>query len=142
MDVSRLWSPVTRWGEFRRRQLAALEESNRIAARATDAEPADVDHTATASAPGDGDAVVQPQTPTGSSEESRTSASSPFVVDPTQPTVTPYGVIGRPLNRHSPFYIGFFGATGAIIAICLWRLVGQITTTLTLLVVSPFFALA
>ena len=51
MDVSRLWSPVTRWGEFRRRQLVALEESNRIAARATDAEPADVDHTATA--PGD-----------------------------------------------------------------------------------------
>ena len=142
MDVSRLWSPVTRWGEFRRRQLAALEESNRIAARATDAEPADVDHTATASAPGDGDAVVQPQTPTGSSEESRTSASSPFVVDPTQPTVTPYGVIGRPLNRHSPFYIGFFGATGAIIAIGLWRLVGQITTTLTLLVVSLFIALA
>ena len=33
MDVSRLWSPVTRWGEFRRRQLAALEESNRIAAQ-------------------------------------------------------------------------------------------------------------
>jgi hypothetical protein len=32
VQVSRLWSPVTRWGDFRRRQLAALEESNRIAA--------------------------------------------------------------------------------------------------------------
>ena len=40
MNVSRLWSPVTRWGEFRRRQLAALEESNRIAAQVTDVEPA------------------------------------------------------------------------------------------------------
>ena len=36
MKVSRLWSPVTRWGDFRRRQLAALEESNRIAAQGQD----------------------------------------------------------------------------------------------------------
>ncbi len=33
MDVSKVWSPVTRWADFRRRQLEALEESNRIAAQ-------------------------------------------------------------------------------------------------------------
>ena len=42
MKVSRLWSPVTRWGDFRRRQLAALEESNRIAAQGQDGAAADV----------------------------------------------------------------------------------------------------
>ena len=42
---------------------------------------------------------------------------------------------GRPLNRHSPFYIGFFGAIGALLAIGLWHTVGRLTTTLTLLVV-------
>ncbi|HXU81861.1 MAG TPA: hypothetical protein VN914_10725, partial [Polyangia bacterium] len=41
MKVSRLWSPVTRWGDFRRRQLAALEESNRIAAQGQDDRTAD-----------------------------------------------------------------------------------------------------
>ena len=41
VKVSRLWSPVTRWGDFRRRQLAALEESNRIAARGQDDAAAD-----------------------------------------------------------------------------------------------------
>ena len=55
---------------------------------------------------------------------------------------TPYGAVGRPLNRHSPFYIGFFGAIGALLAIGLWGLVGRLTTTLTLLIVSIFLALA
>ena len=53
-----------------------------------------------------------------------------------------YGVVGRPLNRHSPFYVGFFGATGALLAIGLWGLVGRLSTTLTLLIVSIFLALA
>ena len=59
-----------------------------------------------------------------------------------RPAGTTYGVVGRPLNRHSPFYIGFFGATGALLAIGLWSLVGRLTTTLTLLIVSLFLALA
>jgi predicted PurR-regulated permease PerM len=130
VNVSRLWSPVTRWGEFRRRQLAALEESNRIAAQVTDTEPAgrDADSAtgATASAPTGGDPDHPPPDAVASSRE--------------QAAV--YGVVGRPLNRHSPFYIGFFGATGALLAVGLWQLVGRLTTTLTLLVVSLFLALA
>ncbi|GAA4400486.1 hypothetical protein GCM10023168_09280 [Fodinibacter luteus] len=124
MDVSRLWSPVTRWGEFRRRQLAALEESNRIAAAVHDGD-GDADEPGTEPAPVV-DAHRSPPTGEGAGSV---------------PT-TPYGVVGRPLNRHSPFYLGFFGATGALLAIGLWDLVGRLSTTLTLLIVSIFLALA
>lgn len=135
MDVSRLWSPVTRWGDFRRRQLAALEESNRIAARVSDADPAgtgaDGATRAPASAPpGPTADAVAPTAPPPGEQGGGFSPSNP------------YGVVGRPLNRHSPFYIGFFGATGALIALGLWQLAGRLTTTLTLLVVSLFLALA
>ncbi len=53
-----------------------------------------------------------------------------------------YGVAGLPLNRHSPFYLGFLGALGALIAIALWHAVGQLATVLTLLLVSLFLTLA
>lgn len=61
--------------------------------------------------------------------------------DPVDP-VDRYGEIGQPLNRHSPFYIGFIGATGVVAAITLWRALGEITTTLTLLTVAFFLTLA
>ena len=141
MKVSRLWSPVSRWSEFRRRQLAALEESNRIAASAT--EPVRV------TAP---DAGASPEVPPAEPAATDIPASGiPATggeVPATPTTGTPatatpaYGVVGRPLNRHSPFYLGFFGATGALLAVGLWNLVGRLSTTLTLLVVSMFLALA
>jgi predicted PurR-regulated permease PerM len=131
VKVSRLWSPVSRWSEFRRRQLAALEESNRIAASAT--EPVRV------TAP---DAGASPEVPTAEPAATDTPATG-GTGPATPPTGTPaYGVVGRPLNRHSPFYLGFFGATGALLAVGLWHLVGRLSTTLTLLVVSMFLALA
>ena len=139
MKVSRVWSPVTRWGDFRRRQLAALEESNRIAARGQDdaaaevASPVDVVTSADA-APGPHPppvAVASPASPPP--EHGPVGAFGPGA---------PYGAVGRPLNRHSPFYLGFFGAIGALLAIGLWGLVGRLTTTLTLLIVSIFLALA
>ena len=138
MDVSRLWSPVTRWGEFRRRQLAALEESNRIAARAradggaaADTEPAalPVDPALPAPVPAPAPAAAA-AAPPAAAEDAGSLPSAP------------YGVIGRPLNRHSPFYLGFFGATGALLAVGLWQLAGRLTTILTLLIVSMFLALA
>ena len=53
-----------------------------------------------------------------------------------------FGVVGQPLNRHSPFYLGFFGASGAMLAFGLWSSLGRLTTTITLLLVSFFLALA
>ena len=162
MKVSRLWSPVTRWGEFRRRQLAALEQSNRIAAQVYDDEasapPATtpVDRAGTDGRPAAPSTARPPASATTDGVDGVDGvdgAGGPgSLAEPTPPpepaprgaplTASAYGIVGRPLNRHSPFYIGFFGATGALLAIGLWQLVGRLTTTLTLLIVSTFLALA
>ncbi len=135
--LERMYRPVTRWADFRRRQLAALEESNRIAARVRDEDETGIDE------PAD----LEPPVVDGSIDEASPSlggeaARSPGAASGGSGRSTAFGVVGRPLNRHSPFYLGFFGATGALLAIGLWHLVGKLTTTLTLLVVSMFLALA
>jgi predicted PurR-regulated permease PerM len=61
---------------------------------------------------------------------------------PTPDPVLPYGAVGVPVNRHSPFYLGFFGALGALVAIGLWSALGQLATVLTILLVSLFLTLA
>ena len=53
-----------------------------------------------------------------------------------------YGQAGRPLNRQSPFYVGFFGALGVLLALGLWHMVGQLAQVITLLVVAFFITLA
>jgi predicted PurR-regulated permease PerM len=52
-----------------------------------------------------------------------------------------YGRPGLPLNRTHPFYLGFLGATGALIAYWLLNLLPQLSSVLTLLVVALFLAL-
>jgi len=132
-----MYRPVTRWADFRRRQLAALEESNRIAARVRDDDETGIDEPADLEPP----VVDGPVDETGLPVDGRP-ATSPAAAAGGPGRSTAFGVVGRPLNRHSPFYLGFFGATGALLAIGLWHLVGKLTTTLTLLVVSMFLALA
>ncbi|GAB3592891.1 AI-2E family transporter [Angustibacter peucedani] len=51
------------------------------------------------------------------------------------------GEPGEPLNRHSPFYVGFVGAIGVLLAWGLLGLVTRLSSVLTLLVVSLFLAL-
>lgn len=51
------------------------------------------------------------------------------------------GQPGAPLNRQSPFYVGFVGAIGVLLAWGLVRVVTQLSSVLTLLVVSLFLAL-
>ena len=53
-----------------------------------------------------------------------------------------FGRAGQPLNRHSPFYIGFVGAVGVIAAVSLWHAIGWLSSTLTILVVAFFLTLA
>jgi len=116
---STLWGPVERWGEYRRRQRAALEESNRI-----------------------GPEVLPPV------EAVPSVAGAPAAAEgQTAPPVEPsppgrFGDVGVPLNRHSPFYLGFFGATGALLAWTLWGSLGRAATAITLLLVSFVLALA
>jgi predicted PurR-regulated permease PerM len=50
------------------------------------------------------------------------------------------GVPGKPLERHSPFYIGFFGGLGALLAYFLGTQLLAISTVLVLVVVAMFLA--
>jgi predicted PurR-regulated permease PerM len=54
---------------------------------------------------------------------------------------TSFGLPGAPLNRHSPFYLGFLGAIGALVGWELLGLVSQLSSVLTLLAISLFLAL-
>lgn len=47
---------------------------------------------------------------------------------------------GVPFQRHSPFYFGFFGAAGALLAIWLGQQVQVVGSTLILIVVAAFLA--
>ena len=53
-----------------------------------------------------------------------------------------YGIAGLPLNQQSPFYVGFVGAFGVLVAYALYRALGQLTQVLTLLVVAFFMTLS
>jgi len=53
-----------------------------------------------------------------------------------------FGVPGVPVSRAHPFYIGFMGATGALVAYFLLGLLGKLSSVLTLVVIALFLALA
>ena len=53
-----------------------------------------------------------------------------------------YGPVGTPFNRQSPFYIGFVGALGVLVAYAFVQAVGKLGTTITLLIVALFLSLA
>lgn len=53
----------------------------------------------------------------------------------------PFGLPGRPLRRNSPFYYGFFGALGVLLAYFLARAVVNARPVLVLIVVSMFLAI-
>jgi predicted PurR-regulated permease PerM len=53
-----------------------------------------------------------------------------------------FGRAGLPFNRQSPFYIGFVGALGVLVAYAFVQAIGKLDTTITLLIVALFLALA
>ena len=142
-----------RWTEFRRRQRAALRASNHPSHAPT------VQHTVADGAPSGPDAErAGAATPgNGSGAGSSPSDAAPDLVgdqhgeaehghrpepDLPAPEGPRYGRAGKPMNRQSPFYIGFLGAFGALIAIGLWHALGRLTTTMTILVIALFLTLA
>lgn len=64
--------------------------------------------------------------------------------DPASPVAvagaSPYGNPGKQFDRRSPFFIGFFGALGALLAYWLFNAVASIGSTLLLVVVAFFLA--
>jgi predicted PurR-regulated permease PerM len=145
---------LQRWTDYRRRQRDALRESNRAETQAfvareeprepnliTDTLPLG-DDSAAAAAP-DG-AEPGPDDPRGDGDTTLTRAAEDETgVDrAVEAGRRGYGQAGRPLNRQSPFYVGFFGAIGVLVAYGLWNAVGQLTQVMTLLVVALFITLA
>ncbi len=53
-----------------------------------------------------------------------------------------FGPAGNPLNRQSPFYVGFIGALGVLTAYAVTQAIGRLDTTITLLVVAFFLTLS
>ncbi|XVX21389.1 AI-2E family transporter [Actinomycetota bacterium] len=107
---------VGRLREWRRAQRDALRESNRIKAAEWDEQ---LEH----------DLLTDTLGTTRARPDGATAAGSA-------------GRSGAPLNRHSPFYLGFVGGLGALLAYSLWNAVGRLATTLTILVVALFLTLS
>jgi predicted PurR-regulated permease PerM len=133
-------TPVRRWFAYRDRQRALLRESNRR--RSGPGPSREIDEQLEQSLLTD---------LLGETAPSATGPRSPGTVTPSvssaskamKPSATArFGEAGQPFNRHSPFYLGFVGALGAMLAIGLWHTLGRLTTTLTILAVSIFLTLA
>lgn len=120
--------PWRRYRDFRRRQRDALRASNHPHTASPAAEEADP-LASLLGDEGEPQAKERRTVPFASPEEA---AGAPH----------PYGRAGAPLNRHSPFYVGFVGALGALLAVGLWQAMGRLATTVTILVVAFFLTLA
>jgi len=59
---------------------------------------------------------------------------------PDQNAPDSYGKAAQPLKQHSPFFVGFFGAVGALLAIWLGQQILSISSVLVLIVVALFLA--
>ena len=57
-----------------------------------------------------------------------------------EPEEEDLGEPGRPFSRHSPFYVGFYGALGALLAFWLGSQLLRISSVLILIVVAMFLA--
>ncbi len=125
-------SVLARWREFRYAQREALRASNQPLERATEA-PSTTDPLT--------DVLPGLRIPDQQAEP--TSGDTNTDVNGTAPQGGQrYGQAGRPLNRQSPFFMGFVGALGVLTALLLWQTLGRLATTITLLVVAFFLTLA
>lgn len=143
MNLSWGKNSVRSWRAYRTRQRAALRESNRIRHQDEHLERSLLADLLGA----DGEDEGQPGPATGEEARERPTATPATAGAPGGSTAgstgtTQFGEMGRPINRHSPFYLGFVGALGALIAIGLWHSLGRLATTITILVVALFLTLA
>lgn len=59
---------------------------------------------------------------------------------PDHSSPNPYGTPGAPMSRHSPFYVGFVGGLGVLVALVLGLAIREIASVLVLIIVSAFLA--
>ena len=140
---------VRRLNEYRREQRRRLHESNHPhrgadAATVDDEAPAAVADPATQAAVAETTADAFETAAAAVRETHLDAHAGPgrTVALPTPDREVPYGLAGRPFDRHSPFYFGFLATIGALVAWTLFRGLGQLTTTITILIVAFFLTLA
>jgi predicted PurR-regulated permease PerM len=127
---------LRRWSDYRRRQRANLRASNAPTRSASNAPTRSASNAPTHIRPGPGEQPEQV------APQSLLTDTLPPLAEPAPPTESrTYGTAGRPLNRQSPFYVGFVGALGVFVAYGLYRMLGQLTPVITLLVIAFFLTL-
>jgi predicted PurR-regulated permease PerM len=129
---------VRNWREYRIRQREALRESNRIRH-----EDEHLEHSLLHDVLG-GEGAVDGSAPGEATDSDASETTGVFGRAATTESsgVTQFGEMGRPMNRHSPFLLGFVGAIGALLALGLWHSLGRLATTVTILLVALFLTLA
>ena len=137
MNLSWGKNSVRSWRAYRTRQRAALRESNRI-----HHEDEHLERSLLADLLGADGAQRTDDDSRASGDEEAGSPAATAAATAASTGTTQFGEMGRPINRHSPFYLGFVGALGALIAIGLWHSLGRLATTLTILLVALFLTLA
>jgi predicted PurR-regulated permease PerM len=122
-------------------------DAEQAAARATDAQQgAEVARRAAEHAREDAEDAAHAATSSaravGAQERTTEEQSHEFLRDlsPEQDTEESFGRPGKPLKRHSAFYMGFTGAIGALIAIWLAEQIQSISSVLVLILVAMFLA--
>jgi predicted PurR-regulated permease PerM len=127
-------SVLDRWRDFRRAQRDALRASNHP-------------HLHDEARPSTMELLADVLTPRHAAESDPDGAGAPLREDDAHEedggqAGHRFGRAGRPLNRQSPFYMGFVGALGVLSALLIWQVLGRLTTTITLVVVAFFLTLA
>ena len=143
---------LRQWTDYRQRQRAALRESYRSRPHDERPEQHEPNLISDALPPLDGAVGIDevPADPAAADDaaidqdptQGRAPEGATAIGPDGRPHRSGYGKAGRPLNRQSPFYVGFFGAIGVLLAVGLWNMVGQLAQVITLLVVALFIALA
>ncbi|CAA9359112.1 MAG: Uncharacterized UPF0118 membrane protein [uncultured Nocardioidaceae bacterium] len=91
----------------------------------------------------DSEAAAEPAEDAEAERRRLEASSADFLRDkhPDESGPDTFGKPGRPLREHSPFFIGFFGAVGALVAIWLGQQLASIGSILVLIVVAAFLAI-
>src|SRR5580765_1635809 len=105
-------SVLDRWKQYRRTQIEALRESNHPH---HDDDPEEIAFLAGERPAGEGGG--EPHLNGAAAPTAEPSEDTP------PPAFLPYGRAGQPLNRHSPFFLGFVGGLGVLTAVLLWNTV-------------------
>ncbi len=144
---------LSRWFEFRRQQRANLRASNVRSPVPPDQDAAEPNQEAEPAGAGqmtDTLSLITGARPLGPdvrplpSMVPESEVPKPNAAGPEGPHIhgrRGYGTAGLPLNRQTPFYVGFVGALGVFAAYGLYRALGQLSQVITLLVVASFLTL-